>query len=256
MLKRLVHSATSGIRKGSHPSVVHTTDANPLTVYAETNDDGRVMLKWAHYLDAYHRHLARFRGQPVTLIEIGVLRGGSLRMWRDYLGAQATIVGVDIDPECTKFREIGIEIVIGDQGDRTFLQALLARFPAPAILLDDGGHKMHEQLATFEEFYPHLQADGVYICEDLHTSYWKDFGGGLNRTDTFIEKAKSLVDRLNAHHVPENALPPDGFTGSTDSIHFYDSMVVIEKRCRNPPEKKYYWGSAAATSDAPHPARN
>ena len=116
--------------------MVHTTDANPLTVYAETNDDGRVMLKWAHYLDVYHRYLARFRGLPVTLIEIGVLRGGSLRMWRDYLGAQATIVGVDIDPECAKFREIGIEIVIGDQGDRAFLQALRARFPAPAILLD------------------------------------------------------------------------------------------------------------------------
>lgn len=257
MLRNLIRGVTASARSNG-PGLVsgESTAENPLLAYAENNHDGRVMLKWAHYLDVYHRYLARFRGLSVTMIEIGVLRGGSLRMWRDYLGPQAIIVGVDIDPECARFRESGIEIVIGDQGDREFLRSLLVRFPAPTILLDDGGHKMHEQIATFEEFYPYIQADGVYICEDLHTSYWSDFGGGLRRNGTFIETAKSLVDRLNAHHVPGGALVPDEFTGSTDSIHFHDSMVVFEKHARTPPEKKYYWGAAAATSTASAPPRN
>jgi hypothetical protein len=55
---------------------------------------------------------------------------------------------------------------------------------------------------------------------------------------------KSLIDRLNADHVGDaSQLVPDGFTRSTDSIHFYDNVVVIEKRPRNPSHTVLY-GSA------------
>lgn len=227
-----------------HSFMYRTPDnqgGNPLIHYLESNPDGRMIDRWRHYFDIYHRHFARFRGRRFTMIEIGVFNGGALRMWRDYFGPHATIVGVDIEPDCEKFAEPGIDIVIGDQGDRAFLHSLHERYPDVAILVDDGGHRMLQQIATFEELYPRLRSDGVYLCEDTHTSYMPVFGGGYRQPQTFIESAKLLVDRLHAFHSPDcSQLAPDDFTRTTDSMHFYDSVLVIEKRPRVRPEQVTY----------------
>lgn len=218
---------------------------NPLIDYLEKNPDGRAVNKWRHYFDIYHRHFARLRGQSLTMIEIGVFNGGSLRMWRDYLGPQATIVGVDINPECKQLSEPGIDIVVGDQADRMFLRSLSQRYPNLAILLDDGGHKMHQQIATFEELYPRLRSDGIYVCEDTHTSYMPLFDGGYRQPQTFIEGIKQLIDRLHAFYSTDlSQLAADDFTRTTDSIHFYHSLLVIEKKPQMLPEEVTY-GSVA-----------
>jgi hypothetical protein len=173
-------------------------------------------------------------------------------MWREYFGRQATIVGVDCAPECVQFSEPGIEIVIGDQGDRAFLHSLAERYSEFAILLDDGGHHMHQQIATFEELYPRLRPDGIYLCEDTHTSYLPQFGGGHHQPNTFVETVKPLIDRLNAYHSRDlSQLAPDAFTRTTDSIHFYDSVVVIEKRPRTAPHEVVYGSRVAFRYGAP-----
>lgn len=245
ILKEVLRDLLSGIRRTSGV-VRYDQGDNPLVAYLESNPGGRLIHKWRHYFDVYHRHFARFRGQPLTMIEIGVFNGGSLRMWRHYFGPQATIVGVDINPDCQQFSEPGIDIVIGDQADRAFLRSLRDRYPNFAILLDDGGHRMHQQIATLEELYPHLRSDGVYLCEDIHTSYMPQFGGGYRQPQTFIETVKPLIDRLNAFHsIDPSQSVPDEFTRTTDSMHFYDSVVVIEKKPRAPPSEMIY-GSVAA----------
>ena len=235
-------------RDGARPdpgAASHKAPDNPLIDYLEKHPDGRVVHRWRHYFDIYHRHFAGFRGQRLTMIEIGVFNGGSLRMWRDYFGPQSTIVGVDINQECKIFAEPGIDIVIGDQGDRGFLRSLADRYPDFAILVDDGGHRMEQQIATFEELYPRMRADGVYLCEDTHSSYMPQFGGGYRQPQTFIEKAKSLVDRLNAFHsTDQQQFAPDDFTRTTDSMHFYTSVVVFEKKLRVLPAEVTY-GSVA-----------
>lgn len=210
----------------------------------------RLIHKWTHYFEIYDRHFARFRNKPVTVVEIGVAKGGSLQMWKQYFGAQARIVGVDVDPTCVAYEEPQIEVVIGDQEDRSFLRALRARIPVIDILIDDGGHTMKQQIATFEELFPHVAPDGVYLCEDLHTSYWKEFGGGFRAPGSFIEYSKSLIDALNAWHAPQPSKPRrkrwyrrrpppqlsvSDFTRSAHSLHFYDSVLVIEKRPRSAP---------------------
>jgi hypothetical protein len=211
---------------------------NPLIDYFENNQEGRLIDRWAHYFDVYHRHFSKFRDHPITMIEVGIFNGGSLRMWRNYFGPKSTIVGVDINPECQKYAEPGIDIVIGDQGDRVFLRSLAERYPGFSILIDDGGHRMHQQIATFEELYLRMDPQGIYLCEDTHTSYWPTFGGGLRQPQSFIECVKPLIDRLHAFHSPDQTqLAPDPFTVSTDSIHFYDSIVVFEKRQRQPPQR-------------------
>jgi hypothetical protein len=211
--------------------------ANPLLDYM-ANNPGRFVTKWAGYFDVYHRHLQRFRGAPVTVLEFGVFHGGSLQMWRHYFGPQARVVGVDIQAVCKSFEEEGIAIRIGDQEDRVFLRRLVVEFGPFDVVIEDGGHHMGQQIATFEEVFPHMRDHGVYVAEDLHTSYWDEYGGGYRRPGTFIEYSKLLVDRLNAWHTrtPEQ-LSVDDFTLQARSMHFYDSMLVIERKPFEEPRK-------------------
>ena len=97
---------------------------------------------------------------------------------------------------------------------------------------------MPQQIASFEELYPHLQPHGIYMCEDIHTSYAPHYDGGLRRAGTFIEYAKNLVDRLYAwySHEPER-FAVDALTRSTYALHFYDSILVVEKRPIEPPQQ-------------------
>src|SRR5437867_6528446 len=75
---------------------------NPLAEYF-FNNPGRLIHKWHHYFDIYHRHFARFRGRSPVVVEIGVFHGGSLQMWHHYFGPGTRVVGIDIDPRCRSF---------------------------------------------------------------------------------------------------------------------------------------------------------
>jgi hypothetical protein len=210
---------------------------NDLERYFRRNR-GRLIHKWQHYFEIYDRHFRRFRGRDVRVVEFGVSHGGSLAMWRDYFGRRAHIVGVDINPECATLAGPGIDIVIGDQEDRDFLRTIGERWPRIDVLIDDGGHTMAQQIATFDVLFPRVHADGVYLCEDLHTSYRPGWGGGRGQAGTFVEHAKRHIDLLNAWHSEEpGVLDVTDFTRTAQSMHFYDSVVVIEKRPRTPPEQ-------------------
>lgn len=207
---------------------------NHLEQYFEANR-GNLIHKWMHYFDVYDRHFARFRGTDVHILEIGVSHGGSLQMWKDYFGPRARIYGSDINPQCEKLAEEQVEIFIGDQGDRKFLRSLKEKIPRIDILIDDGGHTMKQQIATFEELFGAVSENGVYLCEDTHTSYWPAFQGGVRRRGTFMEYSKRLVDQLTAWHSEQKSFRVDAFTRSAASMHFYDSVVVIEKKPRTEP---------------------
>lgn len=200
---------------------------------------GRASKKWMHYFEIYDRHLASFRGKDVTVVEIGIDHGGSLQMWKSYFGPSARIVGVDIEESCKAFEEERIRILIGDQGDRAFLRRLREEVGPIDILIDDGGHTMEQQKATFEEIFPAVTENGIYICEDVHTSYWREFAGGYRKRTTFIEYAKDLVDQLNAWFSRDTeSFQADDFTHSAHSLHFYPSVVVVEKRNMTTPQHR------------------
>src|SRR6266567_1677704 len=150
---------------------------NPLAEYF-FNNPGRLIHKWHHYFEIYHRHFARFRGRSPVVVEIGVFHGGSLQMWH--------------------------------------------------------------QIATFEELYPHVQPDGIYLCEDIHTSFMPEFGGGYRREGTFLEYGKALIDRLYGWYSRDHTvLTADEFTRATYALHFYDSVLVIEKSPKAPPQTSF-----------------
>lgn len=192
------------------------------------NNRGRVIHKWTHYFPVYERHFSAFVGRSFTILEIGCGQGGSLQMWKQYFGPLATIVGVDIRPECAAFEEDQIHIRIGDQADPAFLRSVIEEFGMPDIVLDDGSHIMEHIKASFDYLYPLLRPGSVYFVEDLHTAYWDEYGGGVKRKGSFIEFCKDMIDQLNAEHT-RGQIQESDFSRNTLSMHFYDSIVVFEK---------------------------
>ena len=156
-------------------------------------------------------------------------------MWKHYLGEQAQIIGVDINPQCAGLAEPGIEIVIGDQEDPATHKRLRDRFGEFDIVIDDGGHTMAQQIVTFQELYPAIKASGIYLAEDLHTSYFADWGGGVRKSGTFIEFSKQLIDQLYAWYPVDGQMQRDLIANTAYGLHFYDFIRVIEKAAISEP---------------------
>jgi hypothetical protein len=199
---------------------------------------GPVVNKWRHYYEIYERHFDRIRERgDVSLLEIGVAAGGSLDLWRRYFGPSTRIVGLDINPDCQRFARDGTDVMIGSQSDPEFLASVVAKHGPFDIVIDDGSHAFDHQITTFRALFPHIKPDGVYSCEDLCTSYWADeFGGGVRKPGTFIEFAKTLIDELNAWHWREGVEnEPGAFASAVHGMHFYPSLLVIDKRAMTAP---------------------
>ena len=164
--------------------------------------------KWHHYLKIYDRHFSKFIGKNPVILEIGVYYGGSLEMLNHYFDNKCRIYGLDINGECLKvpftLKKTNITIEIGDQENREFWRNFLKNKPKFDIVIDDGGHTMNQQIVTYEELYDHVSDNGVYLCEDLHTSYWSDWGGSLHKPSTFIEYSKNFIDRINFFHIKDD----------------------------------------------------
>lgn len=193
-----------------------------------SNKKHRLIHKWNHYFEIYDRHLQHLRNRNINILEIGISHGGSLEMWNDYFKGMATIYAIDINPECKKFETENVKIFIGSQEDVTFLKTVKSSIPRVDVLIDDGGHTMKQQIVTFNNLFDHVTENGIYICEDLHTSYWKSYGGGYKKKKSFIEYSKNFIDKINAWHSKDIRI--DYITESMYSLHFYDSVLVIEKR--------------------------
>jgi hypothetical protein len=138
------------------------------------------------------------------------------------------IYGIDIDPSCKQFEKDNVKILIGDQSDTNFLNHIKIQIPKIDILIDDGSHINSHIIKTFENLYPNISDGGVYLIEDVHTSYWQPYGGGLNNPGSCIEYFKNKLDEINAKHI----YPPRDLTFSniTKSVSFYDSIIAIEKK--------------------------
>jgi hypothetical protein len=220
--------------KLKNPIVENKICSNDLEKYFMSNDK-RLIHKWWHYFEIYDKYFSKFRNKKPTILEIGVSKGGSLQMWKSYFGEGAKIYGIDIEPSCKNYEEDGIEIFIGSQEDRNFLQNVKNKIGNIDILIDDGGHEMLQQIITFEELYNSVKVDGgIYLCEDTHSSYFNSWvGAGLKNPNSYIEMTKNLIDKLYSWHTYD--IENDELTNSTYSIHYYDSVVVIEKRIMEMP---------------------
>lgn len=195
--------------------------------YFWTNQ-GKPIRKWAHYLPLYERYFSPWVNRNLVMLEIGTGNGGSAQMWKHFFGPTAQIITADIRPECKDFADEQIAVRIGDQGDHEFLQSIIDEFGAPDIVLDDGSHQAAHICRSFEYLFPKMPRDALYLVEDLHASYWPDFGGGLNRSGTFIERLKVLMDEIHAHYIDSQPISSE-IGKLVRGIHLHDSVAVIEK---------------------------
>ena len=81
-------------------------------------------IKYSSYFNTYENLFSNFINKKITFIEIGVLNGGSLFMWKDYLGENASIIGIDNNPEALRWKKYVFEIFIGDQADPVFWHSI------------------------------------------------------------------------------------------------------------------------------------
>ena len=194
-----------------------------LEEYFDGHQTGPGIWKWRHYFPIYERHLSRFRGKEVHVVEIGVYSGGSIGMWQSYFGEGARIYGVDISPECRAYEGDGVQIFIGDQADKSFWNEFLDRVPRIDVVIDDGGHQPFQQIATLEALLPAMKPGGVYICEDVtgeFSGFW-DYLFGLSRN----------LNTRNRKTVKGSGIRrPSFLQQAVDGVHIYPFMAVIERR--------------------------
>jgi hypothetical protein len=198
---------------------------------------GRLVTKWVQYLPAYDEQFAPYRHgfplasgetRPLRLLEIGVAHGGSLQLWRKYFGPDAVIWGVDVNRQCRAIDDPDVVIRIGSQADPNFLMDVVREMGGVDIVLDDGSHLAEHQRASFKVLYPLLTDGGLYVVEDLHTAYWRDYGGGYGRSRSFIEFSKQLIDDMHVWYHSRGRRASVG-DGAIAKITFYDSIVFIHK---------------------------
>ncbi len=136
------------------------------------------------YLERYDPILEPWVGKSVKLLELGVLKGGSLMLWRDYFPS-GTIVGIDLKLPNDLRPPDRIRLFQGNQTDRAFLSRV-ANEVAPEgfdIIIDDASHiGEFTKVAFWHLFENHLKPGGLYAIEDWGTGYWEDWidGQSLN----------------------------------------------------------------------------
>jgi len=177
------------------------------------------MPKISNFYPLYEEKLKKYLDKDIKFLEIGVQDGSSIKKWRS-MSDKWDVWGIDCDPKC-----VGNQIIIGDQLDKD----LLKKFEHFDIVIDDGGHTMKQQIETFEALFPRLNKGGLYVIEDLHTSYWPAFS---DYPISCMEYLKGLIDGVHTDEV-NNIGRLGNRTGVKNigikAIEFYPSIVFIWK---------------------------
>ena len=195
-----------------------------LEIYKSYLASPYLSLKHSAYFQVYEELLSKYRNKKITFVEVGVLNGGSLFMWRDFFGPEARIIGVDFNPLAKRWEEDGFEIFIGSQSSPDFWRDFFSSIGMVDVLLDDGGHTNEQQIVPTHQSIPFIKDGGLLIVEDVHASYYKDFGNPSKYS--FINYAKLFIDGINARF-PGVEVVKNMFRDAVYSAHFYDSIVAF-----------------------------
>ena len=177
--------------------------------------------------DVYDRYLWPWRGEPITLLEIGIKRGSSLHLWHEYF-PRARIFALDIRDCSAKVpASERIETFVGDQADEEFLGRVIAASGPLDLVIDDGSHYPADQRASLLALWPHLRPGGLYAIEDLATSY-RHRGTSYRQPGSTMEMLKDVVD--DVHELQHSAEPT---LGSVAAVHV-ERHVALLRRAAGP----------------------
>jgi hypothetical protein len=200
-----------------------------------------------NYTEIYARYFDNLKNQPIRFLEIGIYKGASVKLWEDYF-PNAELHFIDITPRHIKYKSERSQYYFLNQADGEAVKALMEKIGGEwDIVIDDGGHTMHQQVNSFKAIFPFLKSKGLYFIEDLHTSYHRHYGGTppgqpLLEPNT-LQYLFKLVDDLNyrgivtdAGNNPLDKIPEDItkdwniYQKELYSICFHSCLAVITKR--------------------------
>jgi hypothetical protein len=196
-----------------------------LEIYKAYKKSPYLSLKHSTYFQVYEELLSQYKNKAFTFVEVGVLNGGSLFMWREFFGDKARIIGIDLNPLAKKWEKDGFEIHIGSQSNPEFWDEFFKDVGMIDVLLDDGGHTEEQQIVTTSKCAPFINDGGMLIVEDVHTSYLN--GAGNPSKYSFISYAKNIVDAINSRN-PEVNFSENPLKKRIYSATFYDSIVAFK----------------------------
>ena len=181
------------------------------------------------FIQLYEKYFTPLRDSKINILEIGVDNGDSLRIWREFF-SKANICGIDIDKK--NFKINNTKILQGDQSDLNFLKSLVSEYKKFDIIIDDGSHQAKHIIASFNYLFNYLSDNGLYVIEDLQTSYIPRYGGSrinLKKKKSSMNFIKSLTDSINYEKNNRPFFKKSRFDGLIKSINFHQNIVFIYK---------------------------
>lgn len=133
----------------------------------------------------YDKEFAKYKNRNIVLLEIGVNSGGSLKLWNNYF-YKKTIIGIDIEPRIKLQDVINTDIILhtADAYTKDSVNVLKKVCTNGIdIIIDDGSHKLADQIFVLDEYLKLLKPGGVLIIEDIQSDEnLKLLKAGLNIT--------------------------------------------------------------------------
>jgi 8-demethyl-8-(2-methoxy-alpha-L-rhamnosyl)tetracenomycin-C 3'-O-methyltransferase len=191
-----------------------------------------------NYTAVYDRMFTPLRDEPVTLLELGVFTGASMRMWAEYFpDPNAKFVGVDIDLSLLggTISDPRVTLHEGDQSDTTLVGPVARQFD---IIIDDASHISSKTVESFTAWWPYLRDGGVYVVEDTHSSFHAfHYGEGEANEDpaqnatTAMGFFQRLAMDVNYHGATQWDLFPSKYWQGywLDAVEFRFNLIILTK---------------------------
>lgn len=171
------------------------------------------------YHEAYCFHFDKIREKVSNILEIGVHKGGSLEMWKDYF-PNAQIIGIDIIDQRYTPSSPRIKVEFGDATKQDVVNNLINKYGKFDIVIDDGSHWSSHMKKSFKLLYPHTNL--IYVVEDMATQK-----SGF-RKDVYIDERPTMMEEMLK--LTEHAIDYPNGAAEFKSISFHKWQCYIYKK--------------------------
>lgn len=168
------------------------------------------------YTHVYELYFSPLRNKPIRILELGIHKGASLKLWSKYFTA-SFVTGVDIVP-------IDKEVFADFANIRTIVADCTKALPLDKgdydVVIDDASHNTDDIVAAFAENFSLLRPSGLWIVEDLHAS-WSPHPSTIGKVDygsrevlaSFTDKLFRKID-----------------AGQLDWLSYHPKLLVIKSK--------------------------
>lgn len=193
--------------------------------------------RWKHYYTKwYNFYFNNIRLDNLNILEIGIGRGLSLEMWKEYF-KNSDIYGIEKNKFIIKKRVLKrFKIFVGEKIDKYFLKDVCEKITEGFdIIIDNGSDILEDQIDTFEILFEELNPGGIYVIEDLQRCYKKEFIIGKNCIDFLKEKVddinyKGRFDCNNFEHLVKEKYKLEKYERLIAGISFFSGICFIFKK--------------------------